>query len=199
MGLELVAAAARAAGHEVMIIDLQVEPQENYFKLIRHWRSNVIAYSCNYPANVPEIIDLAKASKDILKQCLTIIGGHSASFTARELLDHGAGAVDCILKGEGEAAITALLDAIGNNDPKALLKVPGAITQDGEGPSPVFVNNLDDVQPARDLLRHRRKYFIGVLDPAASIEFSHSAGQDSQGAGRGKIRHISGQRQYAHW
>jgi hypothetical protein len=37
---------------------------------------------------------------------------------------------------------------------------------------PIFVKNLDDLQPARDLLRRRHKYFIGVLDPAASIEFS---------------------------
>ncbi len=31
---------------------------------------------------------------------------------------------------------------------------------------------------ARDLLRHRRKYFIGVLDPCASIEFSRGCPWD---------------------
>ena len=32
--------------------------------------------------------------------------------------------------------------------------------------------------PARDLLRHRRRYFIGVLDPCASIEFSRGCPWD---------------------
>ena len=32
--------------------------------------------------------------------------------------------------------------------------------------------------PARDLLRHRRKYFLGVLDPCASIEFSRGCPWD---------------------
>ena len=30
------------------------------------------------------------------------VGGHSASFVAAELLDHAEGAIDCVLKGEGE-------------------------------------------------------------------------------------------------
>jgi len=56
--------------------------------------------------------------------------------------------------------------------------VPGVVAQDGEGPQPHFVHNLDDFKPGRDLLRHRRKYFIGILDPAASIEFSRGCPWD---------------------
>ncbi len=48
----------------------------------------------------------------------------------------------------------------------------------GDGPAPGFVKNLDDLVAARDLLRHRRKYFIGVLDPCASIEFSRGCPWD---------------------
>ena len=40
------------------------------------------------------------------------------------------------------------------------------------------MQSLDTVLPARDLLRHRRKYFIGVLDPCASIEFSRGCPWD---------------------
>jgi hopanoid C-3 methylase HpnR len=40
------------------------------------------------------------------------------------------------------------------------------------------VDDLDGVLPARDLLRRRRKYFIGTLDPAASIEFSRGCPWD---------------------
>ena len=62
--------------------------------------------------------------------------------------------------------------------PLALLDVPGVITESGAGPPPRFARNLDDLRPARDLLRHRRKYFIGVLDPCASIEFSRGCPWD---------------------
>ncbi len=56
--------------------------------------------------------------------------------------------------------------------------VPGAVTAAGEGPPPGFVHSLDEVMPARDLLRHRRKYFVGILDPCASVEFSRGCPWD---------------------
>jgi hopanoid C-3 methylase HpnR len=71
-----------------------------------------------------------------------------------------------VLKGEGEATVVQALEAA-QQDRKALHKVLGAVTLDGQGPPPIFVKHLDDLLPARDLLRHRRKYFIGQLDPCA--------------------------------
>ena len=62
--------------------------------------------------------------------------------------------------------------------PRGLLEVPGVVTPDGQGPAPGFIKALEDLLPARDLLRHRRKYFIGVLDPCASIEFSRGCPWD---------------------
>jgi hopanoid C-3 methylase HpnR len=59
-----------------------------------------------------------------------------------------------------------------------LALVPGAVTAAGEGPPPHFVHSLDELRPARDLLRHRRKYFLGHLDPCASIEFSRGCPWD---------------------
>src|SRR5205823_149108 len=63
LGLELVAAAARQAAHEVRLIDLQVENHPAFFRLIEAWRPDVLLFSCNYLANIPEILDLAKAVK----------------------------------------------------------------------------------------------------------------------------------------
>ncbi len=177
LGLELVAEAARRAGHEVRLIDLQVESHKAYFKLVRDFQPDAIAFSCNYLANVPEIVDLSKATKLDLPHCFIFVGGHSASFTAHEFLEHGNGAIDCVLKGEGEATIANLLLAA-EHDRAAVSKVAGAVTLDGEGPPPRFVHSLDDLHPARDLVRHRRKYFIGVLDPCASIEFSRGCPWD---------------------
>ena len=165
LGLELVAEAARRAGHAVKILDLQVEHHDDYRRMIADWRPDFIAFSCNYLANVPEIIDLAKETKSVLPRCFICVGGHSASFTAHAIVEHGAGAIDCVLKGEGESSITKLLEAI-EGDRDSVAKVPGVVTAEGEGPPPGFVHSLDDLRPARDLLRHRHKYFIGILDPA---------------------------------
>src|SRR5207248_9394467 len=176
LGLELVAAAARECGHAVKLIDLQVENHSAFFRLIEAWRPDVIAFSCNYLANIPEIIDLSKDAKARLPRTVICVGGHSASFVAKAILDHGEGAVDCVLRGEGEACVPPLLAAIEAHTD--LAAVPGAVTEDGEGPPPGFVHSLDTLLPARDLLRHRRKYFIGVLDPCASIEFSRGCPWD---------------------
>ncbi len=176
LGLELVAAAAERAGHAVRILDLQVEDHRAYFSMVRKWRPEVIAFSCNYLANVPEIVDLAKATKRLLPGCVIVVGGHSVSFTAGPMLEHADGAIDCVLRGEGEAILPALLSAVETG--QAFTMVPGAVSASGEGPMPVFVDDLDALTPARHLLRHRRKYFIGTLDPAASIEFSRGCPWD---------------------
>jgi hopanoid C-3 methylase len=176
LGLELVAAAARQAGHEVGLIDLQVETHRALFCWVTRWRPDLILFSCNYLANVPEIVDLAKGAKAKLPRAAVCVGGHSASFVAAALIEHGEGAIDCVIRGEGEAAIPPLLAAIDSG--ADLAAVPGAVTATGQGPAPGFVHSLDDLLPARDLLRHRRKYFLGVLDPCASIEFSRGCPWD---------------------
>jgi hopanoid C-3 methylase HpnR len=176
LGLELVAASARVAGHEVRLIDLQVEDQAAYARMLETFRPDIVAFCCNYLAHVPEIVGLAKQAKAKLPRGFVCVGGHSASFTAAAMLEHGEGAIDCVLKGEGEAGFPLLLAAIEAGGDVG--GVPGIVTADGEGPPPGFVHSLDTLMPARDLLRHRRKYFLGSLDPCASIEFSRGCPWD---------------------
>jgi magnesium-protoporphyrin IX monomethyl ester (oxidative) cyclase len=124
---------------------------------------------------VPEVIDLAKSVKQQCRDSFVFVGGHSASFIADELLEHGAGAIDAVLRGEGEIATPLLVSAIEDG---GLDKVPGAVTAKGRGPAPVLLESLDKFPPARDLLARRRRYFIGVLDPCASIEFTRGCPWD---------------------
>jgi magnesium-protoporphyrin IX monomethyl ester (oxidative) cyclase len=102
-------------------------------------------------------------------------GGHSASFIAPEFLDHARGAIDCVVRGEGEVITPRLLEAIG--DPR-LESLPGVVTRHGAGPRPTLLADLDLYPPARDLARRRRNYFIGVLDPCASAEFTRGCPWD---------------------
>jgi hopanoid C-3 methylase HpnR len=181
LGLELVADSLRRSGHDVRLIDLQVFHQDDLGRLIDEWRPDAVVFSVNYLANIPEIIDLSKMVRRRCPGALIAVGGHSASFTAAEIMDHAAGAIDCVVKGEGEEIMPLLLEAagqIGPADRASLRALPGVVTRDGEGPEPKLIEDLDRYTPARDLLARRRKYFIGVLDPAASIEFSRGCPWD---------------------
>ena len=60
LGMELVAGAARNAGHDVRIIDLQAETHEDYWELIEEFQPDAVCYSGSYLANVPEILDLCR-------------------------------------------------------------------------------------------------------------------------------------------
>jgi hopanoid C-3 methylase HpnR len=180
LGLELVAEALRRAGHDVRLLDLQVWSHADYFRVLEAWRPRAVGFSLNYLANIPEVLDLAKSTRARAPGCFVFAGGHSASFTAREILEHAAGAIDCVVRGEGEAIARDLLDLVSEGSPsdEALRQLPGVSTLAGDGPPPRVVPSLEQVRPARDLLAKRRKYFIGVLDPCASIEFTRGCPWD---------------------
>ena len=177
LGLELVAEAVRRAGHDVVLLDLQTSDHAEYFRLLDAWKPEAVGFSLNYLANLPEVLDLAKVTRLRWPGCFVFAGGHSASFTAREILEHADGAIDCVVRGEGEAITPRLLEAAAG-DRAGLAMLPGVSTPAGDGPPPRLVASLDDLHPARDLLPRRRKYFIGVLDPCASIEFTRGCPWD---------------------
>ena len=161
LGLELVAEAARRAGHDVRLLDLQTETHKDYFRRLNDWKPDVVAFSCNYLANVPEIVDLAKLTKAKFPSTFVLVGGHSASFVAQEFLAHAEGAIDCVVKGEGEAAIVEVLNAV-EEDRENVHQVPGVVSLQGEGPPSRFVHDLNDpstwqgFSPPPQQVLHRR-------------------------------------------
>src|SRR5436309_15984169 len=75
LGLELVAAAVRRAGHEVRLIDLQAGTHKDYFRLVDDWQPDVVAFSCNYLANVPEVVGLATLTRGRRPDSFICVGG----------------------------------------------------------------------------------------------------------------------------
>ncbi|MFB8759312.1 hopanoid C-3 methylase HpnR [Streptomyces nigra] len=175
LGLERVAAAAREAGHEVRIIDLQVTGTRELAREFSAFRPDALGVSLNYLANIPEAIGLAHAAKRAHSGCFVFFGGHSVSFVAEEVLEQAEGAVDAVVRGEGEPAVVPLLAALRDG---GVQDVPGVVTPNGRGPEPRMLHSIDSPVPARDLTRHRRRYFIGELDPCASIEFTRGCPWD---------------------
>ena len=115
--------------------------------------------------------------KRSLPDTFICVGGHSASFTAEAILEHGAGAIDCVLKGEGEAALPPLLAAIdGRRRPRRACRARSPRPARGRRRA---LSIRSTICCRRAICcAHRRKYFIGVLDPCASIEFSRGCPWD---------------------
>ena len=175
LGLERVAAALEAAGHDVRLLDLQIFRHADYRRELETFAPRAVGFSVNYLANVPEVVDLARQTRARHGGPFVFVGGDSASFIAAEVLDHAGGAIDCVIRGEGEVIAPLVVEAIG--DPK-LETLPGVVTGHGAGPSPSVLRDLDRHLPARHLARRRHKYFIGALDPCASIELTRGGPSD---------------------
>ncbi|ABF42039.1 Fe-S protein, radical SAM family [Candidatus Koribacter versatilis Ellin345] len=177
IGCELVAAACKAAGYDVRLLDLQIFSHKDYFRILDEWKPDAIGFSLNYLPNVPEVVDLAKETKRKMPGVFFFVGGHSASFVAKDILNHAEGAIDCVVRGEGEGVAPRVLEAAAD-DRKRVHELPGVVSLDGEGPHAEMVKSIDDLHPARELTSKRKSYFIGVLDPAASVEFTRGCPWD---------------------
>jgi len=93
-------------------------------------RPDVVAFSVTILANVPEIVDLAKATKTRSPDTFVCVGGHSASFTAATLIEQGRERSTCVLKGEGEAG-RCRSSSMPSKEGRDVTVVPGAITMAG--------------------------------------------------------------------
>src|SRR5262245_59019946 len=140
LGLERVATAVRAAGHEVRLLDLQLFDHDAYWRELQGFAPDAVGFSLNYLANVPEVIDLARETRRRRRDAFIFAGGHSVSFIAPEVLEHAGDGLDGIVRGEGELIVPRLLEARG--DPR-LATLPGVVTRDGAGPAPALLDDLD--------------------------------------------------------
>ncbi len=158
------------------IIDLQVCSSTELQRELISFRPEAVGYGLNYLANVPEVLDLAHRVRRLLPSCFQFAGGHSVSFIAAHVLEQSEGGLDAIIRGDGEVVTPLLLRAVEDAEQ---IELPGVMTSSGDGPgAPLMLESLDECPPARDLLRRRNRYFIGELDPCASIEFTRGCPWD---------------------
>ena len=175
LGLELVGRAVREAGHNVRLLDLQLFSHQDYLRELRDFSPHAVGFSANYLATIPEVLDLAVETKRLLPECFVFIGGHCATFIPNDLLQHGRGAVDAVVRGEGEEITPRLLEAIPDGNLETL---PGLVTLEGTGPKPQLLESIEKYSPDRSLLRRPNKYFMGMMDPCASMEFTRGCPWD---------------------
>ena len=135
LGLERVAAAVREAGHDVRLLDLQIFNHKDYFRELETLQAPGGRLRPELPRQRPRGARPLPARRGRLRpECFIFTGGHSGSFIAAELLEHGAGALDCVVRGEGELITPQLLEAVRRQE--ARRRCRAIVTADGAGPTP---------------------------------------------------------------
>ena len=155
LGPAYVAAAARAAGHRIRLLDCTFLSREQAL----HLALTAGAEVAGIYAMATMYGDAAWFARRLRGHCgLLVAGGPLPTCEPEKFL----GDFDAVVRGEAERTFTDLLAARAGGD--ALEGVPGVVTAAGAGPARPSVPDLDDLAPpARDLLpnpayvRHGRR------------------------------------------
>jgi len=182
LGMEYIAAALLAHGHEVQLADLRfTAPLET---LLRRFRPRMVGVANMHAVDIPAAGELVRAVKRHDGGIFTLVGGHSAASYPRP---HLCRDVDAICVDDGEATVPELADALEAHRP--LTEVRGLLLRAGNGAKGqadrgsqqvVFEPSatreapisLDETPlPARHLVeRYQRHYLVVQKNPLYGVE-----------------------------
>jgi len=161
LGLACLAGALQQAGHQVRVMDGQLEPDPlaRLKRRLEAFRPDWLGISFTTP-QWPAAVALARAARERLPGIRIVIGGHHASSLPEESLRRGD--FDAAVVGEGEETLIALLAHGGAAVPGAWVRDRDGRIHDG-GPRP-YISDLDRLPlPALEALPLRRYNCTGVL------------------------------------
>ena len=167
LGLAYLASALEEKGHEVKIVDslamgYDLEAVE---KSIKRFDPELVGITATTPA-IYDAYRVANVAKQINPNCLTVLGGPHATFTAVETLAE-CPQIDVVVKGEGEQAMVELASGRAFGDIRDLVFREGDKVRENE--RGMFMKNLDELPfPAYHLLPMDR-YRMGNVKFAAMV------------------------------
>jgi len=176
LGLLSVGGPLLDAGHDVRLLDADVEPLSvsEVVSAATSWepRAILIGHSGSTSAH-PQIVKLAEALKAMLPTALIVYGGVFPTYHASDiLLAHPA--IDVIVRGEGEETSLRLMAAFENGS--SLGKIAGiAYRADGAAVLTPAADTIQDLDPFRvgwELIRNWDAYHYWGAGRAAVLQFS---------------------------
>jgi radical SAM superfamily enzyme YgiQ (UPF0313 family) len=165
LGLLYVAATARAAGHEVRVVDLQADSDLTAFvDAMTEWRPTVLGLSSTSPS-FKAAVRLAEAAKRIDPEVLVVKGGVHETYCAAYTLTH-VPEIDYCMSGEVDEAFPLLLDALPKQEdlervPGLTWRTAGSAVANQVRPDAVDLDGLP--YPARDLLTTSDYYDFAIF------------------------------------
>ncbi len=162
IGLAMIAAVLRDAGHDVVVFDATVQKLNIHrlTKKVAEQQPDVIGITANVAFGWKALLT-GKWLKRVLPASKVIFGGPWPSTEYRLLLEHGA--ADVVVIGEGEYTTVALLDALKNGTPLDGIKGIAFAGSSGITATerPPLIADLDALPfPAWDLFPTPGKYVI---------------------------------------
>jgi radical SAM superfamily enzyme YgiQ (UPF0313 family) len=194
MGLFALAELARREGYGSEIIHLGVEwmhdPDYNVVDEIRERGIKIIGMSLHWHYQTYDVLRVAAAIKESVPDAFIFLGGITASYFAKGILENFA-AVDAVITGDSEKPLMALLNQLSQQKP-ALSDVPNLFYRDGDEVKRSGLNyiagtaDLDDLKFAElPLLRNYQTYVESFGFPLAfSKEYSREEHDRRQKMGR---------------
>jgi anaerobic magnesium-protoporphyrin IX monomethyl ester cyclase len=151
LGVMYIASFLRAKGHDVEIVDLNMR---NGGGSIDFSPFDLVGVSSDTP-RTNDALEIARGAKEAGKT--VVMGGPHPSFQDEEIL--GTGWANFIVRGEGEATLVSLVEALEGGRREDLEKVKGISFLNEEGnlvrtPQPDYLEDLDNLPyPSRDLVK----------------------------------------------
>jgi len=169
LGLEYVASALRARGHEPSIVDLRF--RGSVASWIRRTRPRVVGISAMHALEFDKVLQTAREVRRASPEAFILVGGHAAAAYSGPLEKDP---IDAICVDDGEEVVPALVDALAAG--RSPSTVPALRLRTGDGwvsTTPLSDRTgLDRVPtPARDLVeRHRNRYHCLLFKPVWLVE-----------------------------
>ncbi|MBW2614245.1 MAG: B12-binding domain-containing radical SAM protein [Deltaproteobacteria bacterium] len=128
-------------------------------KIVRESNAFLVGIASLFTPYADMSIQTAQTVKKFLPDCTVVIGGHHPTELPHDVLESGA--VDYLIRGEGEVALPLLADALHNGT--SLENIPGLCFRKRDGTfrivEPAMMKNIDDYPlPAAQLLNS--KYYM---------------------------------------
>jgi anaerobic magnesium-protoporphyrin IX monomethyl ester cyclase len=157
LGLVYVAGQARAAGAEVRIHDAMslFHTHQDIARVMEDYRPDIVAVGA-MTATEPDAREVCATAKRLNPGTLTVLGNVHPSFCWEEILRSDPN-VDVVVRGEGEATLAELVQAMAAGATgMALERIPGIawrrLGHPVANPARPFLADLDALDPAFDLL-----------------------------------------------
>ena len=170
LGLEYVASALAARGHEPAIVDMRFRGT-SLRAWIRRARPRVVGISAMHALEFDRVVETARAIRRESPDVFILVGGHAAAAYPSPLEDD---AIDAICTDDGEEVLPALADALAAGRPASTVPALRLRTLDGWTATVPLAERtgLDRVPvPARHLVeRHRNGYHCLLFKPVWLVE-----------------------------
>ena len=170
LGMQYIAAALQAHGHEATLADLRFGRSLEHY--LRALRPGLVGIAAMHALETDEVLALAQQVRRHAPAAPIVVGGHTAAAYPAPFL---AGPIDAVVIDDGERAVPRIAGALSRGVP--LDRVPGLAIASASGEIGITGRdpddfNLDEVPlpERRDVNRWRRQYACLAHRPVWLIE-----------------------------